>query len=192
MRTFFILHGTDGSPQENWFPWLKQKLEDKGNNVIVPQFPNQQNDSLEARLKKLNKFRKYINKNTILIGHSRGGLFLLRILEKLNQPVFAAFFVSGSVGIKPYAFYESGFKFAHGYDFDWEKIKSISQHFFVYHSNNDPYTSIDNGKMIANKLGVKLTFIPDAGHFNSRSGYTKFDKILSDIQGIYYEKTHLD
>ena len=183
-RTFFILHGTDGNPLGNWFPWLKQELEIKGNSVIVPQFPNQQNDSLEARFKILDKHKKLVDENTVFIGHSRGGLFLLRILEKLDKPVFAAFIVSGSVGIKPYTFYESGFKFAHGYGFDWKKIKSNAQHFFVYHSDNDPYTCLDNGKEIAKRLGIQLTFISGAGHFNKRSGYAKFDKILSDIESI--------
>ena len=35
----FIFHGTEGHPQENWFPWLKGKLEAKGCKVFVPQFP---------------------------------------------------------------------------------------------------------------------------------------------------------
>ena len=35
----FIFHGTEGYPEENWFPWLKEKLEAKGYKVFVPQFP---------------------------------------------------------------------------------------------------------------------------------------------------------
>ena len=35
----FIFHGTEGHSQENWFPWLKAKLEEKGCKVFVPQFP---------------------------------------------------------------------------------------------------------------------------------------------------------
>ena len=35
---FVIVHGSYGSPFENWFSWLFQKLEAKGFKVLVPQF----------------------------------------------------------------------------------------------------------------------------------------------------------
>jgi hypothetical protein len=34
-----ILHGSFGSPSENWFPWLKLKLEELGHRVLTPQMP---------------------------------------------------------------------------------------------------------------------------------------------------------
>ena len=34
---YIILHGSFGSKDGNWFPWLKQQLEDKKLKVDVPQ-----------------------------------------------------------------------------------------------------------------------------------------------------------
>lgn len=183
-RNIFIFHGTTGNPEENWFPWLKRKLEEKNNKVFIPQFPTPKGESLKAWLKILDKYKKYINKDTIIVGHSKGGLFLLRLLERLNKPIYASFLISAAIGIKPYVFYELNYKFAKGYDFDWDTIKSNSQHFTVYHSDNDPYTCLENGKEIAKNLGVKLTLIPNAGHFNTKSGFLKFKRLLLDIEKI--------
>ncbi len=183
-RNIFIFHGTAGYPEENWFPWIKEKLQEKGHTVFIPQFPVPDNDLLESRLKVLKKYLKYIDENSIIIGHSRGGLFLFRLLERLENPVYAAFFVSAPVGIKPYTYYDVGYKFSNGFNFNWNVIKSNAKHFFVYHSDNDPYTCLDNGKEIAKILDVELTFIPNAGHFNTKSGYTKFERLLQDIEEI--------
>ena len=60
----FILHGTEGHPGENWFPWLKQELEQKGYNVIVPQFPTPL--VIPAKISEwfdiLKDFQQYINR----------------------------------------------------------------------------------------------------------------------------------
>ncbi|MBI5073039.1 hypothetical protein HZA99_04435 [Candidatus Woesearchaeota archaeon] len=45
MKYAIIVHGTDGHPQENWFPWLKEKLKLYGYEVFVPQFPTPQNQT---------------------------------------------------------------------------------------------------------------------------------------------------
>lgn len=176
----FIFHGTGGYPEENWFPWLKGELEAKGVKVFVPKFPTPEGQSLEAWLKVLEPLMAKINQETILIGHSAGGLFLLKVLEKLTPPVKAAVFVGTPVGIKPIKFYDSDLAFA-GFNFDWPKIKSAAKNFIVYHSDNDPYVSLGNGQELAKHLGVDLTFIPNAGHFNKAAGYTEFEDLLSKI-----------
>ena len=89
----FIFHGTEGNPEENWFPWLEQKLEEKGCKVFVPQFPSP--PLIPAKISEwsevLKNYEQFIDENTIIIGHSLGGVFALKVLEKLKHPVRAVF-----------------------------------------------------------------------------------------------------
>lgn len=184
MSEVLIFHGTGGSPEGNWFPWLKGELEQKGHQVFIPKFPDpREGQGLGDWLKVLEQYEQHLNTQTILIGHSLGGLFLLRVLERLEVPVKAAFLVAAPIGVKPILYYDSDEKFS-GFEFDWEKIKKGALNFTVYHSDNDPYVSLGNGEELAKQLGIKLTFIPQAGHINAESGFTKFEPILEDISKI--------
>ncbi|MBI2334563.1 serine hydrolase family protein [Candidatus Daviesbacteria bacterium] len=184
MREVLIFHGTGGNPMGNWFPWLKGKLEEKNCQVFVPQFPDpREGNRLEDWLKVLEQYKAYINENTILVGHSVGGLFLLRVLERLEKSISAAFFVSTPIGVRPILFFDSDERFS-GFEFDWDKIRKGAKQFRVYHSDNDPYVSLANGKELAKQLGVELTLVTNAGHLNAESGYTKFDLLLEDITKI--------
>ncbi len=199
----FIFHGTGGYPEENWFPWLKGQLESENCQitipkfphskelfaeaclkVVVPQFPSPERPILNDWLNKLDEYKEFINENTILIGHSLGGLFLLRVLERLETPVKAAIFVSASAGVKPIKFYQGDHDFSGGFDFDWGKIKKSASHFEVFHSDTDQMVCLGNGEELAKRLGVKLNVIPDAGHLNAKAGYTKFPELLNAINAI--------
>ena len=150
---------------------------------ICIKFPNPEAPSFPAWLDLLETYKQYIDEQTIMIGHSLGGLFLLRVLERLPNQIFAAFFVAAPIGIKPIRYYDSDYRFS-GFTFDWKLIKSQAKHFSVFHSDNDPYVSLNNGKELAKKLGIQLHFIPNAGHLNAESGYTKLDELLQEISYI--------
>ncbi len=186
MRNVFIFHGTEGYPEENWFPWLKEKLEATGKcKVFVPQFPSP--PVVPAKVAEwfevLKGYKQYINEDTILIGHSLGGIFVLRMLEHRKQPVRAAVFVGTPIGVRPILNYDRDSSFS-GFSFDWATIKANAKDFVVYQSDNDLYVSLGNGEELAKNLGVKLSFIPNAGHFNAKAGYTKFEALLEKLQGI--------
>lgn len=185
MNNVFIFHGTEGYPDENWFPWLKQELEQKGYSVFVPQFPSP--PVVSAKIAEwfdvLKNYEKYIDENAILIGHSLGGIFTLRILEKLEHPVKAAFFVGTPIGVQPIKNYDRDSSFS-GFDFNWEVIKKKAQHFVVFQSDDDPYVGLENGKELSKNLGVELSFVPNAGHFNKRAGYLKFEKLRDKVLEI--------
>jgi predicted alpha/beta hydrolase family esterase len=180
----FIFHGTEGYPEENWFPWLKEKLEGKGLKVFVPQFPSPPGlpASVTEWFEVLKNYPK-IEKDTILVGHSLGGIFTLRLLEKLSNPVKAAFLIGTPIGVRPILNYDRDSSFS-GFVFDWSKIKANSSHFTIFQSDTDPYVSLGNGEQLAKELGVELTFVPNAGHFNKKAGYTKFDALLDKIENI--------
>lgn len=182
----FIFHGTEGHPQENWFPWLKGKLEAKGCKVFVPQFPTP--PVVPAKISEwfdvLKEYEKHIDGDTILIGHSLGGIFALRVLEQLKRPIKGVFLVGTPIGVRPILNYDRDNSFS-GFDFDWAKVKKNSKHFAVYHSDNDPYVSLENGERLAQELGVSLVFVSGAGHFNKIAGYLSFPDLLSKLEEIF-------
>jgi len=110
-----------------------------------------------------------------------GGDFTLRLLEKLKYPVKTIFLIGTPIGIKPILNYDRDSSFS-GFNFDWPTIKANAKHFTIYHSDNDPYVSLGNGEHLAKELGVELTFIPNAGHFNAKAGYTSFPDLLEKIK----------
>ncbi|MDD2807320.1 MAG: alpha/beta hydrolase [Patescibacteria group bacterium] len=184
----FIFHGTEGYPGENWFPWMKQELEQRGYEVRVPQFPSPL--IVPAKISEwfdvLKNYEQYINEDTFLIGHSLGGIFTLRVLEKLKHPVKAAFFIGTPIGVRPIANYDRDSSFS-GFTFDWDKIKGKAKHFVVFQSDDDPYVGLENGKELAKNLGVELSFVPNAGHFNKKAGYVKFEKLRDVVLKILAE-----
>ena len=131
----------------------------------------------------LKKYEQYINEDTILVGHSLGGVFALRVLEQLKHPIKAIFLTGTPIGVKPILNYERDDAFG-GFDFDWQNIKNKANHFSVFQSDYDAYVSIENGEQLAKKLGIELTFIPNAGHFNKKAGYLSFPDLLEKIEKI--------
>jgi len=178
MSNVFIFHGTEGYPEENWFPWLKEKLENKGHKVFVPQFPYP--PVFPAEISEwnevLDKYREHINEGPIVIGHSLGGIFALKVLESLDLQIKAVFLTGTPIGIEPILNYYRDSSLV-GFDFVWANIGSHSKDFVVFHSDNDPYVSLDNGETLAKHLGVDLIFVPNAEHFNKKAGYIKFHEL---------------
>ncbi len=184
-KEVLIFHGTEGYPEENWFPWLKGVLEGKSVKTSVPQFPSPKDlpAKVDEWFQVLKDYQKSFNEDTIIVGHSLGGVFLLKILEKLDKPIGTAVFVGTPIGVKPILNYDRDKSFA-GFDFDWEKIKKNARNFIVYQSDDDPYVGLANGEELARNLGVKLSFIPGAGHFNTKAGYTKFEDLQKKLESL--------
>ena len=181
-----IIHGAYGSPDENWFPWLSEELEKIGYTVYRPDFPTPKKQSLENWKDRFEEYRQpWGDKDTILIGHSIGAAFVLRMLMSHNdEPIKAAFLVAGfttQLGDPEFDKLNASFL---ANPFDWELIRKNCQQFFVYHSDNDPYVPLEKGEELASSLGVQVALVKDAKHFNEEAGYTEFQEILGDIKAL--------
>ncbi len=181
MATVFIIHGAYGNPKENWIPWLKDGLEKSGHKVFSPQFPTPEGQSLDNWLEVFEEYMGYIDKDTIVVGHSIGVPFLLSVIENLDRPIMSAFFVAGFIELLNNKFDSLNRTFIEK-DFDWNKIRKNCKRFVVYHSDNDPYVDLGCAQRLANKIGVDINLVKDAGHFNESAGYTRFGLLFEDIK----------
>ncbi|MFA4891154.1 MAG: alpha/beta fold hydrolase [Candidatus Gracilibacteria bacterium] len=185
MQTAFIIHGALGNPNENWFPWLKSELERLGFTVYVPAFPTSpETQTLENWLKVFEEYKNHLDKDTIVIGHSLGPAFLLTILEQIEKPIRAAYFVAGyhpKSLPKTSEWYPQVKTFLEK-PFDWQKIKQNCPAFHIYHSDNDPYFPLSLAEDLAKTLDTTTIVVKNADHFNEKAGYTKFERLLHDIQ----------
>lgn len=80
-----ILHGTDASPDANWFPWLKEKLEAEGYEVWVPELPGNHTPNREV----YNDFlfgSDWDLTDNIVVGHSSGAVSVLNLLMDERCP----------------------------------------------------------------------------------------------------------
>ncbi|TAH37623.1 MAG: hypothetical protein EYC62_01695 [Alphaproteobacteria bacterium] len=172
-----IIHGTKGSPQGNWFPWLAGQLQTQGFDVQVPHMPTPDGQNLQNWLAAFDRIR--LDQNTILIGHSMGAGFILRLLEH-GGPICGAILVApfmAALGLPEYDVLNKSF--VEG-PVDWQKIKSNSREFRVIAGDDDPYVPFMASKQVADGLGCPLTVIPGGKHLNAESGYTEFP-ILRDM-----------
>lgn len=86
-----ILHGCPPNKdtvtpiKDRWMNWLANKLIEKGYDAVAPDFPR----AWEAKYKDWRQvFEKYpITKNSLLVGHSCGGAFLVRWLLENKKKV---------------------------------------------------------------------------------------------------------
>ncbi|MBI4176679.1 MAG: serine hydrolase family protein [Candidatus Aenigmarchaeota archaeon] len=186
MPNVIIIHGSYGHPEENWFPWLKSELERLGCNVFIPRFPTPDGQTLENWIKTFKGYEKYLDKNSIAVGHSLGPAFLLSVIEKLGGPIKAAFFVAGFIGKFEDAWANPEFDrinrtFAEK-QFNWKKIRQNCGKFYVIYSNDDPYVPPEKSEELGKLLDVKPVLIKNAGHFNEKAGYVKFESLLGMLR----------
>ncbi len=182
MTNVFIIHGIGGSPSENWLPWLKNELKKLGCRVLVPQLPNPEDPKLQNWLDAFEKYKPQLE-NSIVVGHSLGVAFLLSVIERLDKPVKAAFFVAGFTTPLDNPEFDEFIGTFVGKQFDWNKIRRNCGKFYVMNSDNDPYVPLEQGRNLAKNLKAELIILKNAGHINEEAGFTRFDFLLEKMKG---------
>ncbi len=162
---FLLLHGKHGSSKDNFFPWLKSNLEKKSYAVQVPDMPNTENPNDDEQTEFVLANCK-IDSNTIILGHSFGGLVAMRLLErgaKVRGVVFAAtpmqpMFLDGKPRPTVSAAINKGF--------DFEKIKNSSDFFKILVDSTDTVVRQQDGDILSDKFGFpKEVFSGTVPHF---------------------------
>ena len=181
-----MLHGAHGGPDTNWFPWLHAALAVEGAEVLRPRLPTPHGQSLKAWLDSYDRYVEPLpTVPTVLVGHSLGAAFAVRLVERAAKP-FAGLFLAapfvGALGLPDYDTINQSFFAA---PFDWSGIRGrMGAACRCWAGDDDPYVPISRSQEVADRLQCTLEIVPGGGHLNSESGFDTFpqlcDAILSD------------
>lgn len=189
-KSCLIIYGIAGSPQENWFPWLKDSLAEKGWNVAVPELPETDHPNVEIWNRELLRIAKDFNQESVIIGHSMGVPAGLNLLQSADVKIGK--FI-GVAPVNPMQPFEEHRKNYPGLDWDavenfadikfnWEKIKEAARELIFYYSNNDPYVPEKSVDFYKGHLSdAQFLLRPGSGHFNKSAEYTEFPELLEKI-----------
>jgi len=202
---YLIMHGSYGSPAENWFPWLKAELTKLGHDVILEQFPVDSWDTIEKIGKEkigtyqatesLESWETYFvghilpqikNEAVGFVGHSIAPIFMLHMLNKYDFKLKKAIFVAPFFNIPDapavWQFYPVNKTF-YSYDFDFGKIQSQIGKSYVVYGDNDPYVPPAEPPLFAEKLGSEIHIIPGGGHCGGifKDGFPLLIDLVKDV-----------
>ena len=196
---YVIVHGTFGHPGENWFPWLASeiaKLDKSGHtqkeDILIPHFPSSSSADYDSWKSVLMGYidSGIINKNTIFICHSLGPLFVSRVLIEKQIKVKGMICVEAAanhfMGNEAFDKINSTF-FVPSWDY-LDQVKKYVDFNYCFYTDNDPHIPFHILKEYVDHAATKSFFIPNSGHFNEASGYTKFPQLLELIKTIELEE----
>lgn len=179
MKKAIILHGTQGSPEGNWFQWLDERLAAEGLEVWLPQLPHAEQPSLRAWLDFVHEQCPFvIDKNTLIVGHSSGAILALLIARENSEKVGTVVCVS--------VFHDNSLKWSPNdrlfdVSFDWPVIRAnVANQIICIHSDDDPYVPLDQARYVADKVDAEMIIVEDQGHFNLEKSpaYAKFPRLI--------------
>ncbi len=189
IKRFVVLHGRNGSPTSDTFPWIKSELEKLGYEVEVPSLPHAEepNDQEQADYVEANC---HLDGNTAIIGHSFGGVVAMRLLErgvKVNRVLllstpFSGVFNDGKVRASVTEACEKGF--------DFDVIRKNAKAFLIMPDERDHIVPIEDARAwTANLKGI---LVPGRGEVPHFSGKKEPDVLMAAVPTIRVFTTRAD
>ena len=160
--------------------WKKNLPEVLGSEyeVLAPQMPNAQNARYEEWKIWFEKFIPFLRDEIIFVGHSLGGIFLVKYLSenKFPKKIKATFLVAA-----PFNTTEEHPRADFIISKDLSLFVKQGGEIFIYHSKDDkvvPYSNVSSYERALPSAHAK-TF-QDRGHFNLE----EFPEIVEDIRNL--------
>lgn len=150
-----------------------------GYEVIAPKMPNKLNAKYLEWTIWFEKYIPHLDPEVILVGHSMGGIFLVKYLAEHEFPktIHGLFLVAApydSEGSEPLG------------DFvlpaDISRCARQTQKIFLYHSTDDPVVPVANAQRYQAQFpGAIYRTLHDRGHINQE----QFPELVADIRSLF-------
>lgn len=183
VKRVVLVHGWEGYPENNWFPWLKKELEDRGFEVIVPAMPNAEHPRIEPWISKIKEVVGDVDKDTYFVGHSIGNQAIMRYLEKMGKKVGGFISVAGFFNL-PNLETEEEKEIAKPWlelPINTNKIKKNVGKIVSIFSDDDPDVPLSDKELFKKKLGAKIIVEKKKGHFSEDVGVTELQIVLNEL-----------
>lgn len=190
MKNAILIHGWNTKAEyydpsrptasnDHWFPWMTKQLVLKDINTVSIEMPNGYYPKYDVWKRELERYD--INNQTILVGHSCGGGFLVRWLSeepnrKVGRVVLVAPWLGLDTGDEP--FDKSFFEF----EID-PKISEKTSSLSILISDDDDKSVLDSVNILRERLvNAKFKDFKDKGHFTLAGlGSEEFPELLEEI-----------
>lgn len=180
-----ILHGLQANSDSNWFPWLKEQLEQRDYEVWAPDLPG-------ADHPVASKWANYLLKSSwdfqgsLIIGHSAGAVAAMVLAQLLPPNIHpkAEVLVSAFNPVSTYNEYYRELKDLHDIPFDFKRIQATVDRFIFVHGNNDPWAPFADGQDLAAKTSGEFVAVPNGQHFSLAldPAYAEFPFLLDLLE----------
>lgn len=184
MKKVIIVHGWGDSANTNWTPWLKAELEKDGAEVLAISIPDSEHPNQDKWVDFLSNVASDPDENLVLVGHSLGGITILRYIERLPENIKIGGIVlvssfSDPIGWpEPDSFCQTPVNF--------EKVKKIiGRKSIMIHSDNDKYVSNAVAENLHQNLGGELVVIHNGGHLTSKYGFEQLPEVLTSVKKLF-------
>ncbi len=175
-----ILHGYGAEANSNFFPWLKAELEKLGCTVWLQTLPNTDNPNIDEQVEFVRQSVTF-DSQTILVGHSLGGVVAMRLLERLPQPILGLVLVGSLYKSELLIDFKPSFLKQLNWQWDFDKIRQQANSIKVLSDLQDCYIPVSQGRDLASLLQAELIeYQAEGTHFMS----LQEPKVLSSIQQI--------
>lgn len=181
IKKVVLIHGWEGSPENEWLPWVRAELLKKGFEVIVPVLPNSKHPELTAWLDEIEKEIGLVDEETLFVGHSLGCVTVLQFISKRLSPatkIGGAVFVAGFSG----RFAEPQIKEFYAPEEEVEKTAERINKKFVIYSDNDEWVTPEKANHFGKLLGAETVLVPGKGHFSEDDGIFELPELIEVIE----------
>lgn len=186
MKTAIILHGRPDEEEyyssdypsasnSHWIPWLQKQLLMRDIHAQTPEVPYSHQPKYQLWKKEFERFE--INSDTVIVGHSTGGGFFVRLLSEESIKVGKVFLVAPWIDTNKILDTDM-------FDFELDsKIVDKTDGITIFNSTDDMSEIQDSvTHLMETVASLQLVEFSDKGHFTKSSlGAVKFPELLKTI-----------
>ena len=181
-----LVHGWDGSPENAWFPWLKDELEQRGYEVFVPAMPDPEHPEPVAWVSQLENIVGSVDVDTHFVGHSIGCQAIMRFLAENIGNVGMVVLVAGFFELVDLETQEEKEIWQRWADrpFDASKLSEQTKQVVAILSDDDSDVVLAPSKEKFEAIGAKVIVESGMGHFDDSRGIKELPSVLKEFDYV--------